>query len=140
MLISLLVISCKYFSVFPPGRGQGIGYHDLFRTSSKARRYISDVVSDPLQDPFYDGCNTVKTCFGVPDDCVERQNCNVVTTVAVQGNKFLINMRAKSAAYVATGLSEDQQMVSILAISCRVLRVFVTVWEIALAYLMFAGR
>lgn len=95
------------------GQAPGVGYHDVLYTVSNIRRYLSEVSYEPTQDSFYSGCNIIKTCFGVPEGCVERQNCQAVTSVSVQGSRFIISMLGKNAAYVATGLSEDLHMVNI---------------------------
>lgn len=90
-----------------------VGYHDVFYTSSKSRRSLSEVLPEFEPDSFYDGCSSTKTCFGVPDGCIEKQNCNAVASVDVQGNKYIFSMQAKNASYVAIGLSEDKFMVRI---------------------------
>lgn len=89
-----------------------VGYHDVIYTSSKNRRSLSEVLPEFVPDSFYDGCGSTKTCFGVPDGCVEKQNCNAVTSVSVQGNKYIFSMSARNASYVATALSDDVYMVS----------------------------
>lgn len=90
----------------------GVGYHDVIFTSSKTRRSLWEVITDTVPDSFYDGCGSTKTCFGVPDGCVGRQNCNAATAVSVQGNKYIFSMSARNASYVATGLSNDKFMVN----------------------------
>lgn len=93
----------------------GVGYHDRFNSSSRFPRYLSEVSADPLQDSFYNGCGILKTCFGVPDGCIEGQSCKAVTSVSVQGQRLIISMQAQSAAYVATGFSDDLYMVNVIA-------------------------
>lgn len=33
------------------------------------------------EDPIYDGCGTAKLCFGIPNQCYNQRNCNLLTTV-----------------------------------------------------------
>ncbi len=91
----------------------GVSYHDRIYTASKVQYQLSDGSPTSEYDSFYDGCDAVKTCFGLPQGCIGQQNCAVVTTVSVQGNKFIFGMQAKRAAYVATGLSDDLRMVKL---------------------------
>lgn len=66
-----------------------------------------------MVDPFYDECGLTKTCFGSPDGCLSNQDCVAVTAVRVEGTRYLFEMKARNAAYVAVGISEDQKMVII---------------------------
>ncbi|GJQ82659.1 hypothetical protein Trydic_g19676 [Trypoxylus dichotomus] len=62
-------------------------------------------------DQFYGGCDTKKTCFGVPEGCVKSRNCKAVVAVTVFGGRYEFELKAdKSAAWVGVGLSEDAQM------------------------------
>lgn len=63
-------------------------------------------------DPFYNDCGVTKTCFGSPDGCVSGQDCVAVMAVRVEGTRYLFEMKARNAAYVAVGISDDQKMVS----------------------------
>lgn len=91
-----------------------VGYHDILRTTSRDRRQLADFKSEPLvYDVFYEGCGTVKNCFGYPPGCLKTMNCRAVTSVTVQGDKYTFQMQAMNAKYVATGLSEDRMMVTI---------------------------
>lgn len=88
-----------------------VGYHDILRTTSRDRRQLADFKSEPLvYDVFYEGCGTVKNCFGYPPGCLKTMNCRAVTSVTVQGDKYTFQMQAMNAKYVATGLSEDRMM------------------------------
>lgn len=62
-------------------------------------------------DPFYDDCGLTKTCFGSPDGCLSSQDCVAVTAVKVEGTRYMFEMKARNAAYVAVGISDDQKMV-----------------------------
>lgn len=64
------------------------------------------------RDPFYDGCNDFKTCFGAPGDCVTTRDCQAVVAVVAQGMRYHFEMKAQATGYVAVGLSEDRFMVS----------------------------
>lgn len=66
------------------------------------------------EDPFYDGCYDTKTCFGAPGDCVNTRDCQAVVAVITHGMRYQFEMKAKGAAYVAVGLSDDRFMVSFL--------------------------
>ncbi len=64
------------------------------------------------QDPLYDGCGSVRSCFGAPDGCIAKRNCNAAVAVAVRGTRYEFEMKALKALYVAVGLSDDAKMVS----------------------------
>ncbi|XP_065209987.1 putative ferric-chelate reductase 1 homolog [Planococcus citri] len=111
----------EYYLLLASGREanpNGVDYHDEIYTSSKSRRSLSEVLPDTVPDSFYDGCDTTKTCFGVPDGCLDKKNCNAVTSVNVQGNRYVFSMSAKNAAYVATALSEDKLMGEDVVFEC----------------------
>jgi len=80
--------------------------------SSTDKRKLGQLKAARVADPFYDECGLTKTCFGTPDGCLSDQDCVAVTAVRVEGTRYLFEMKARNAAYVAVGISEDQKMVS----------------------------
>lgn len=70
------------------------------------------------QDPMYDGCGSVRSCFGAPADCVETRTCEAVVAVVVRGPRYEFEMKAKKAIYVAVGLSEDNKMGADSVVEC----------------------
>lgn len=55
-------------------------------------------VIPPPQDPIYVGCDTTKLCFGIPENCVSSQNCNLLATVFNNEGDFefeLLSLRKK---------------------------------------------
>lgn len=70
-------------------------------------------------DPFYDGCDTKKACFGAPVDCVKTKNCKAVVAVTVYGDRYEFEMKAApSSQWVGVGLSSDMQMGDDSVIEC----------------------
>lgn len=62
-------------------------------------------------DPFYDGCDTKKTCFGAPANCVRTKNCKAVVAITVYGDRYEFELKALApAVWVGVGLSDDSQM------------------------------
>lgn len=79
--------------------------------SSADKQLMADYRVFVPRDSFYDGCNDVKSCFGSPGDCVSTANCDAVVAVLVEGTRYQFELKAKAAAYVAVGLSDDRFMV-----------------------------
>lgn len=73
-------------------------------------------------DPFYQGCGSTKTCFGIPDGCVGDQSCTAVSAVNVRGDiyEFELQSISKQHAYVALGLSSDDKMGEDSVMACIV--------------------
>ncbi|XP_046809531.1 putative ferric-chelate reductase 1 homolog isoform X1 [Lucilia cuprina] len=86
--------------------------------------YVPEYVPPPpapvADDPFYAECGTSKNCFGNKDGCVDSKTCDFVAAVKVRGGiyEFELKSKAANAAYVALGLSEDNQMGDDLVIEC----------------------
>jgi len=56
----------------------------------------------------YAGCDDVKGCFGIPDGCVEQQNCDaVVTYVASEMEVYQFQLQGTNEKYVSVGFSTD---------------------------------
>lgn len=105
-----------------------VGFHSIY-VSSADKQLMADYRVFVPRDPFYNGCNDHKTCFGSPGDCVASADCDAVVAVLVQGSRYQFELKAKAAGYVAVGLSDDRFMVCI--IWCLKLPTFVSVcgWE-----------
>lgn len=70
-------------------------------------------------DKIYDGCGDTKTCFGSPDNCVATKSCQTFSAVNVRGDRYIYELRsAKSAGYVALGLSDDEKMGKDSVVEC----------------------
>ncbi|XP_014234702.1 putative ferric-chelate reductase 1 homolog [Trichogramma pretiosum] len=71
------------------------------------------------QDPFYENCGETKNCFGIPDGCVEQQNCVAAVSVLVAGERYIFELRStNNAKYVAVGLSDDRKMGDDSVVEC----------------------
>lgn len=58
-------------------------------------------IFQPLQsDPIYEGCGSVKTCFGLPDNCVNDQSCRIITAVTVKGDRFEFEVQSGFGKYI----------------------------------------
>ncbi|XP_015126559.1 putative ferric-chelate reductase 1 homolog [Diachasma alloeum] len=66
----------------------------------------------------YTGCGTTKSCFGVPSNCVDSQDCKAVVTVSVQGERYIFELQGEGGKYVAVGLSEDAKMGDDSVVEC----------------------
>lgn len=89
--------------------------------SSTVPVYIPEVI--PLSkksDPFYDGCGSTKTCFGLPDGCLTDKSCRSIVAITVRGSIYEFELKSgyNQPAYVAAGLSEDDKMGDDLVIEC----------------------
>ncbi|XP_025420155.1 putative ferric-chelate reductase 1 homolog [Sipha flava] len=95
-----------------------VDYHDVAFISSTDKRKLGQLKAARVADPFYDDCGQTKTCFGSPDGCLEAQDCVAVTAVKVEGTRYMFEMKARNAAYVAVGISEDQKMGGDSVVEC----------------------
>ncbi|XP_054279295.1 putative ferric-chelate reductase 1 homolog [Macrosteles quadrilineatus] len=94
-----------------------VGFHSLFGSSAE-KQLMADFRVVAPRDPFYDGCNDFKTCFGAPGDCVTTRDCQAVVAVVAQGMRYHFEMKAQATGYVAVGLSEDRFMGSDSVLEC----------------------
>ncbi|KAL0279216.1 UNVERIFIED_CONTAM: hypothetical protein PYX00_000821 [Menopon gallinae] len=74
-------------------------------------------------DPIYEGCNTVKSCFGFPDNCVSTKSCTLLSTILVKGDRYEFELMGvpndnKRPKYVALGLSDDTFMADDSVMEC----------------------
>ncbi|XP_056640678.1 putative ferric-chelate reductase 1 homolog [Diorhabda sublineata] len=70
-------------------------------------------------DPFYEGCDYYKLCFGHPRGCEKTRNCKAVTAITVTGDKYDFEMKADgNAGWVGVGLSDDSKMGDDSVIEC----------------------
>lgn len=79
--------------------------------SSVDKRRLGQLKTVRVADPFYDDCGQTKTCFGSPDGCVSTQDCVAVTAVRAEGTRYVFELKARNAGYVAVGISDDKKMV-----------------------------
>lgn len=42
----------------------------------------------------YDGCDKIKTCFGIPSLCVNSQNCETIGAVTYDSGVFIFEIRS----------------------------------------------
>ncbi|CAH0382734.1 unnamed protein product [Bemisia tabaci] len=87
-----------------------VGFHDVAYVSSPEKKVLSNYRKVIKRDEIFDGCGATKNCFGIPQGCIELQSCTAVATFMVQGTRYIFEMKANGAAYVAVGLSEDNKM------------------------------
>lgn len=57
-------------------------------TSEATTETTTTTTSAPGDGSIYDGCGETKLCFGMPDECVEAQNCNLLTTTVQINEHF----------------------------------------------------
>lgn len=83
--------------------------------------YVSPTSAQGVtSDPIYQGCGDTKGCFGFPEGCVDKQNCNAVVATVVQGERYIFEMKSgyNRPAYIAVGLSNDAKMGDDSVIEC----------------------
>ena len=70
----------------------------------------------------YSGCDERKTCYGLPGECEDFQDCDLVSTWEVSTNHTVVELYRRTldseSVYVALGLSSDARMGSDLVTSC----------------------
>jgi len=75
--------------------------------------------TDPM-DPIYEGCNSTKACFGIPENCVKSQKCQAIVAYKLDKLRYHFEMKALSPGYVSFGLSRDARMGEDLTTNCIV--------------------
>lgn len=95
-----------------------VGFHDVAYKSSLDKQLLSETKDKKPHDPIYDGCNIEKNCFASPDGCIEKETCEAIVTVIVQGTNFIFELKGKSEGYVAVGLSRDDKMGGDSVVEC----------------------
>lgn len=97
-----------------PGNSYGISSTRRPITTGSPSAFVPKVLPPQAKqrDSMYEGCGTTKTCFGFPSGCVDNGNCNAMTAVTVEGEKYSFEMKSGAAniAYIATALSMDDRM------------------------------
>ena len=88
--------------------------------SSSSRTPVPDKASHLV----YSGCDVTKTCYGLPSECQDWNDCDLMLAWQVGGNTTILEMYRRDMAdkvdnvYVALGLSEDTRMGDDLVTSC----------------------
>merc|ERR1712050_290880 len=77
--------------------------------------------TDP-EDPIFDGCNSTKACFGLPEGCVQSQKCSLIVAYKPDRLDYHFEMKGLSNGYIAMGLSRDERMGDDLTTSCIIER------------------
>jgi hypothetical protein len=75
--------------------------------------------TDP-KDSIYDGCNSTKACFGIPENCVRTRKCRAIVAYKLDKVRYQFEMKALSDGYVSFGLSRDGRMGEDLTTNCIV--------------------
>ncbi|XP_014210218.1 putative ferric-chelate reductase 1 homolog [Copidosoma floridanum] len=91
--------------------GELVGeFSNLPDDSARHLECTTGLKDNDVNDLFYEGCGSVKNCFGTPDLCVDQKNCMAAVSVLVQGERYVFEMQSRNSKYVAVGLSEDNKM------------------------------
>ncbi|GBP56403.1 Putative ferric-chelate reductase 1 homolog [Eumeta japonica] len=70
-------------------------------------------------DSIYQGCSDTKLCFGSPEGCIQKADCQGIVTVFVAGDEYTFEVQATgSPKYVAAALSMDSKMGDDSAMEC----------------------
>lgn len=83
--------------------------------------YVPEIKATELNaDSIYEGCGRTKNCFGLPNNCVTRQDCQGMVTVEVIGGRFYFELKsnANNVRYVAVGISTDDRMGDDASMEC----------------------
>lgn len=95
----------------------------MVNISSSHKKKIGQLITAPIVDSFYDGCGVTKICFGATNECLFKRDCSSAMAVKAEGSKYIFEMKAKKAVYVAVGLSNDKKMVNCML--CTVVLVYI---------------
>ena len=70
----------------------------------------------------YNGCNNIKGCIGVPENCIANKNCLLLSTFFGNTNESytfeIFGSLQKGNAYIATALSFDSKMGNDSVMAC----------------------
>lgn len=65
--------------------------NDFLSTTLPFQQYIHDA--------FYDGCGTLKTCFGVQYRCVEQRSCTAAGTVTFVDGRYIFEIMTNNGRF-----------------------------------------
>lgn len=82
----------------------GITRHDIGRFVTENQHNMTHLETAYVDD-IYDGCETTKNCFGLPDFCVATQSCDFVATFHALNGRMQFEMKSlPSRKYFNCGL------------------------------------
>lgn len=90
------MLSTKYHVMVATGRTiteYGITRHDIGRFVTPDQ-YNMTHLEDGFVDDIYNGCETTKNCFGLPDLCVSTKSCGFVATFYALNGKMQFEMKS----------------------------------------------
>lgn len=94
-------------------------------------------------DPIYEGCGETKTCFGLPNNCVNNQNCAGMVTVEVRGEKFLFELKSNAskwyhvAVFVIQRCQRELLLFQTMSSTLRLVYPLMIEWEMMPAWNVF---
>ena len=69
----------------------------------------------------YDGCSDQKQCFGLPLGCINKTNCDFVSSLQFSERHLDIELRKnklEQSMHIAIAFSDDQKMGNDLVFAC----------------------
>ncbi|XP_028167929.1 putative ferric-chelate reductase 1 homolog [Ostrinia furnacalis] len=71
------------------------------------------------RDEIYQGCADTKLCYGIPENCIARGNCDAIVAVFVAGDIYTFEIQGtNNPKYIAAALSMDSKMGDDSAMEC----------------------
>jgi len=70
------------------------------------------------KDDIYIDCSETKSCFGVPQGCLDRGTCDVFASWKKSSDGYVFELQGKSGRYAALGFSKDSQMGDEMVLVC----------------------
>lgn len=71
----------------------GITRHNIGRFVTPIQYNMTNL-DDIYVDDIYNGCDTIKNCFGIPSSCVKTQSCDFVSSFRAIDGKMLFELKS----------------------------------------------
>lgn len=73
----------------------GVGPHTLPAATSEALWLNPNPPDSSPPFDVYDGCGTIKICYGSPSGCLQNRNCRLFGAVIFAENRFFFELLSK---------------------------------------------
>ncbi|XP_065343218.1 putative ferric-chelate reductase 1 homolog [Cloeon dipterum] len=79
-------------------------------TISSTQRPVNPQSENQVSHPIFEGCNSIKGCFGWPSNCVASKSCRVLVTYMFKGSAYEFELFADDRVWAAAAFSDDKIM------------------------------
>ncbi|XP_059484956.1 putative ferric-chelate reductase 1 homolog [Neocloeon triangulifer] len=91
-----------------------VPYKSTVSTTTTARPLSGSQVANPI----YEGCNSIKGCFGWPSNCVNSKSCRALVTYKFKSLNYEFELYADDRIWAAAAFSHDKIMAEDAVMEC----------------------